>query len=61
MKIFTKSVLVAIAMMAGVTTATAQDWQNSEEWVELVPEARQTPPIVRLTQSSLVKCLPLGI
>lgn len=34
MKIFTKSVLVAIAMMAGVTTANAQ-YTNPEEWVEL--------------------------
>ncbi len=38
MKIFTKSVFAAIALMAGVTTANAQDWQNPEEWVELTPE-----------------------
>ena len=39
MKIFTKSVLVAIAMMAGVTTASAQDeWMDPEQWVEVVPE-----------------------
>ena len=39
MKIFTKSVLVAIAMMAGVTTASAQDeWMDPEQWVELTAE-----------------------
>ena len=38
MKIFTKSVFAAIALMAGVTTANAQGWQNPEEWVELTPE-----------------------
>ena len=39
MKIFTKSVLVAIAMMAGVTTVSAQEaWQNPEEWVELTAD-----------------------
>ena len=34
MKIFTKSVLVAIAMMAGVTTVSAQDegWKDPEQW-----------------------------
>ena len=36
MKIFTKSVLVAVAMMAGATTANAQSWiDDSENWVEL--------------------------
>ena len=36
MKIFTKSVLVAIAMMAGVTTASAQDeWMDPDQWQEL--------------------------
>jgi hypothetical protein len=37
MKIFTKSVLVAIAMMAGATTANAQDdgWMDPEQWVEV--------------------------
>ena len=40
MKIFTKSVLVAIAMMAGVTTASAQDdgWMDPEQWVEVTPD-----------------------
>jgi hypothetical protein len=38
MKFFTKSVFAAIALMAGVTTANAQDWQNPEEWVEIIPE-----------------------
>lgn len=38
MKNFTKSVLVAIAMMAGVTTASAQDeWMDPEQWVEVTP------------------------
>lgn len=36
MKFFTKSVLVAVAMMAGVTTANAQSWQDDfENWVEV--------------------------
>ena len=39
MKIFTKSVFAAIALMAGVTTANAQDeWMDPEQWVEVVPE-----------------------
>ena len=40
MKNFTKSVLVAIAMMAGVTTASAQDdgWMDPEQWVEVKGE-----------------------
>ena len=40
MKIFTKSVMVAIALMAGVTTASAQeeDWMDPETWEEVVPE-----------------------
>ena len=40
MKIFTKSVLVAIAMMAGVTTVSAQDegWKDPEQWVELTAD-----------------------
>lgn len=39
MKIFTKSVLVAIAMMAGVTTASAQDeWMDPEQWVEVTAD-----------------------
>ena len=38
MKFFTKSVIAAIALMASVTTASAQDWQNPEEWVELTPD-----------------------
>lgn len=39
MKIFTKSVLVAIAMMAGVTTVSAQDeWMDPEQWVELTAD-----------------------
>jgi len=40
MKIFTKSVLVAIAMMAGVTTANAQDdgWMDPDQWVEMTNE-----------------------
>lgn len=37
MKIFTKSVLVAIAMMAGVTTASAQDeWMDPDTWTPVV-------------------------
>ena len=38
MKFFTKSVFAAIALMAGVTTANAQDYTNSDEWVELEAE-----------------------
>ena len=39
MKIFTKSVLVAIAMMAGVTTANAQDeWMDPEQWTEVTAD-----------------------
>ena len=38
MKIFTKSVFAALAMMASVTTANAQDWQNPEEWVEVTAD-----------------------
>ena len=39
MKIFTKSVLVAIAMMAGATTASAQDeWMDPEQWVEVTED-----------------------
>ena len=39
MKIFTKSVLVAIAMMAGVTTVSAQDWkEDTDNWVDLTAE-----------------------
>ena len=38
MKIFTKSVFAALALMASVTTANAQDWQNPEEWVEVTAD-----------------------
>lgn len=40
MKIFTKSVFVVLALMAGVTTANAQDegWMDPEQWIEVVPE-----------------------
>ena len=39
MKIFTKSVLVAIAMMAGVTTVFAQDWKEDvDNWVPLTKD-----------------------
>ena len=39
MKIFTKSVLVAIAMMAGATTASAQEeWMDPEQWVEVTED-----------------------
>ena len=36
MKIFNKSVFSVLALMAGVTTANAQDWkEDAENWVEL--------------------------
>ena len=36
MKIFTKSVFAVLALMAGVTTANAQDeWMDPEQWVEV--------------------------
>ena len=39
MKKFTKSVMIAIALMAGVTTANAQDdWQDPEQWEEVTPD-----------------------
>lgn len=38
MKIFTKSVFAALALMASVTTVNAQDWQNPEEWVEVTAD-----------------------
>ena len=39
MKIFTKSVLVAIAMMTGVTTVSAQSWnEDTDNWVELTSD-----------------------
>ena len=40
MKNFTKSVLVAIAMMAGATTANAQDngWMDPEQWVPITSD-----------------------
>lgn len=40
MKIFTKSVMVAIALMAGVTTANAQeeDWTDPDTWEEVTAE-----------------------
>lgn len=39
MKIFTKSVFAALALMAGVTTANAQEWvEDAENWVELTAE-----------------------
>ncbi|MBR1505595.1 MAG: hypothetical protein IJ614_05755 [Prevotella sp.] len=39
MKKFTKSVMIAIALMAGVTTANAQDeWQDTEQWQELTAD-----------------------
>ena len=58
MKIFTKSVLVAIAMMAGVTTASAQDeWMDPEQWVEVTAEmwhAWEAPDGVHCTKDATV-------
>ena len=60
MKIFTKSVLVAIAMMAGATTASAQEeWMDPEQWVEVTEDmwhAWEAPDGTHCTKDATIAC-----